>query len=248
MLQSQAKLPGGVLTRLKDYEIEAWLRSPDEYRDIYVLGKQPTSPNWRQMAQYAVNHILNDCHAIPPKQRSTAAVLQRIYERWKINPGLFQSKVHYVMVLAAVTDQLLKYFAAQPKDTEPLLLFESFTAVIQELQLELSMIFQVAQWTKEGLHIQKIVVNEDPALWNGYVQMMTLFSCNGFGNLPAKIEWIGLLSGKRRVYYPREKDVAGAVDYMEWVRSGMEKTHLNPDYSSEEGHRWDCYMMPSIIQ
>lgn len=63
---------------------------------------------------------------------------------------------------------------------------------------------------------KKIVVNEDPALWNGYVQMMTLFSRNGFGNLPAKIEWIGLLSGKRRVYYPRNKDVAGAVDYMEW--------------------------------
>lgn len=251
MRRSQAEFPTGAFARLKDYEMEAWLRCPEDYYSTYVLGKPPISPNWRQMAQYAVNYILNDCFEIPVQQRSAAAVLSRIYHRWKINPGLFESRVHYVTVLAAVTDQLLKYFASRKKHTAPLFLFESFTTAVEELQLELSIIFQVAEWTKEGLHIQKIVVDDEPAVWEGTMHWMTLFSLSGFGILPAKIEWIGLLSGKRKVYRPRSKDIALSIDYMERVRSGMGKWNpgpLYPDYSSKEVHPWACYMTPSIIQ
>lgn len=57
-------------------------------------------PKRNSWSGYAVNYVLNECFDIPAQQHSAAAVLKRIYERWKINPGLYESKAYYVTVLA----------------------------------------------------------------------------------------------------------------------------------------------------
>lgn len=87
------------------------------------------------------------------------------------------------------------------------------------------MIFQVAEWGEDGLHVKRLAIDEDPALWRAYAHLTTLVCQYAFGVLPAKIEWIGLMSGKHRVYRPQPEDVGRAEEYLAYVQSGMEKWH-----------------------
>lgn len=202
---------------IKDYEFEELMRCPFKYYKRHIKGEKSNSLHWRQMVQYAVNHVINDIYSLPVEARSQAKIFECIHTRWKINMRLFGSKAHYNQILATVTTALLDYFSADFTEVPPLFLFESFSTWIEELQTELSMIFQVVEWSEQAFIIKKVLVDEDADVITVFKHMAILFSHKAFDRLPERIEIFSVLSGKTLIIEPEGmEDITKAIDYL-WL-------------------------------
>ncbi|QGQ95952.1 hypothetical protein EHS13_14255 [Paenibacillus psychroresistens] len=210
---------------IKDYEFEELMRCPFKYYKRHVKGEKSNSLHWRQMVQYAVNHVINDIYSLPVEARSQARIYEIIHTRWKINMRLFESKAHYNQILAHVTTALLDHFSADFAKEPPLFLFETFSTWIEELQTELSMIFQVVEWSEQTFVIKKILVDEDSDVITVFKHMAILFSHKAFARLPSRIEIFSVLSGKTTIIEPKgTEDITQAIDYL-WLTQQLLPTN-----------------------
>lgn len=200
---------------IKDYEFEELMRCPFKYYKRHIKGENSSSLNWRQMVQYAVNHIINDIYTLPVEARSQARIFEIIHTRWRINKRLFESQAQYNQVRSTVTVSLLNHFSSAFTAAPPLFLFESHSTWIEELQTELSIIFQLVEWTEQSYVIKKILVDEDPDVINVFKHMVILFSHRAFGKLPERIEIFSVLSEKIIVIEPNDQeDLSIAIDFL----------------------------------
>jgi hypothetical protein len=211
-----------------DDHLEELIRHSYKFYPKPTSGKEYTHFQWRQLVQNTVNHIINEFYQLPLKTRSSLKVLELIQRYWIKRVDLFDSKAHYYTVLAKITDHLLRNLISNRHGPPPVFLFEKFNTWIEELQIHLSMTFQVAEWTNKSFVIKKYIVDDKEDVLLSFQHLAVVFCQKAFQTLPERIEVISLLSGKTHQYYPKADDVRQALDYLLLVKHLLQgsKTHL----------------------
>lgn len=209
--------------RLEDYKLEELLRSPERFAKIQSGSKRDSGVNWRQMVQFAAMHSVNDFYKLPAEAR-TRVTVEAAVERWWTNRNYkFHSNEHFLQMKQAVISNLGAFLVDEPCCSTPIILFEQLTAYIDELDMELSQIFHVVSEDAEGAAddfiVQKFAVDTDADSLDLLFHMTSVFCANAFEKLPARIEVLSLLSGKRILFKPDAASLKRSYDFMYLVKS-----------------------------
>lgn len=141
------------------------------------IEKRKKSINWRQVAQHVVNKVVYSFYQLPAEHRHAGKVLRLIDEYWsKVSPRMFESRIHYYLVIAKITDYLMENITAESKRTPPLFLFEKLNTYIEELGVDLSLTFDVAEWSDSSFVIKKYLVDASPEMLTLYYHLSIVFS------------------------------------------------------------------------
>lgn len=217
--------------RIEDYKLEELLRMPLRSEAGHYRGRSG-HVDWRQLAQYAASHCVNDFYSLPLEARTQRTLAELVERRWTNRHYRFLSNEHFWQTKTAVERHLASFLLEKYRDCRPIVLFEQLSTYIKELGMELSQIFQLIVADKDALEhsdagytVQKYMVDENEAAVSAFIHMTTVFCANAFGALPSRIEALFLLSGKRHVYYPDESSWTKSLDYMRLAASLLPQAH-----------------------
>lgn len=213
----QKKQPA--LKSLSDQSLEGLLRCPYQYYHQQVLGQFRTFLNWKQLVQRSIHRVVQAYYQLPVTARTPEQVLQLIQAHWSDQMQAFDSKEHFLMVLANVSNHLVQALETARQDAPPLFLYEDQKVWMEELQLELVLSFHVAEWTETSFRIRKYTVEEQGESFEAFRHMAIAFSHRAFGRVPEEIEMVSLLSGRTHRARPTEADVANALQYLQLMPS-----------------------------
>ncbi|WP_139491954.1 hypothetical protein [Brevibacillus dissolubilis] len=229
------------VTTIADFHLEDFLHSPKEFLQKHVLKKGASALTWQQLAQATVNQVVRDYHKLPPDKRHAQTILEMVQRYWVKKVEVFESHAHYYMVLAQITDHLLQFLLPLRGHQEPVLLHERLRVYSEEVQVELSMTFQVMEWSEQSFVIRKYIVKDDAQVWDSYRFMTTLFCAKAFQQLPEKIEVYSMLSGNVYQCQPSQDDIGKAVDYVHLAKHALQETryyahkHVNTEKHEPSG-------------
>jgi hypothetical protein len=188
-----------------------------------LIEKKKKSINWRQIVQHVVNKVVYSFYQLPEKSRHSINVLRLIDEYWgKVSPQIFESRVQYYMVIAKITDYLLVNVHAESKKTPPLFLFEKLTTYIEELDVDLSLTFDVAEWSDSTFVVKKYLVDATPEMLTLYYHLSIVFSEKVLKRTPKSIEVVTLLDGKKHVFIPTPEDLEKGLHYLQVMKVSIE--------------------------
>jgi hypothetical protein len=188
-----------------------------------LIEKKKKSINWRQIVQHVVNKVVYSFYQLPEKSRHSINVLRLIDEYWgKVSPEIFESRVQYYMVIAKITDYLLVNVHAESKKTPPLFLFEKLTTYIEELDVDLSLTFDVAEWSDSTFVVKKYLVDATPEMLTLYYHLSIVFSEKVLKRTPKSIEVVTLLDGKKHVFIPTPEDLEKGLHYLQVMKVSIE--------------------------
>ena len=219
---------------LTDYHLEAFLKCPYKFYYQFIQGKRKDENKWREIVQLSVNKVVHEFYKMPLKQRNTLTALKLIQHNWNMIPlQLFEDKAHYYTILAGVTDHLLKSLT-ENVSSSPLFLYEKFNIFVEEINIDISLTFEVGEWEKDAFSIKKFLVEADESLVKLFTYLTILFSHKAFSMLPEKIELVSLLDGRNYVFYPTEADIPKALAYLDFLKEHIQKPQ---DYIKLESAR-----------
>ncbi|MEW9670272.1 hypothetical protein [Ammoniphilus sp. 3BR4] len=217
------KKPVVSIKTIADYHLEEFMRCSYQFYYRHLLGQATTYQSWRHMVQQTVNQVVMGYNQCPEPQRSSVKILELIHRYWIKKVELFHSREHYLTVLGEITSNLLKYLLTERKENPPLFLYEKFKTNVEELQIDLAMTFQVAEWSGESFRLKKYVIDAEPEFYITYKHLAVLFSQKAFQQLPERIEIIHLLTGQEHVFYPAKEDVMDAIGYFRLTKDLLQK-------------------------
>jgi hypothetical protein len=202
---------------LTDYHLESFLRCPYKFYYRHILTANSNELYWRQYVQATINKIVQSYYSLPFKAQTQFGALKLINQYWnELNIELFDSKVEYYLVLAKVTDHLLKFL--KQNQSSKIFLYEKQTAFIQELETELSLTIDIGEWSKNSFIIRKYLLETDQEMAKLYNYLITVFSHQAFERLPERIEIINLMTGEQYSYTPAKKDVNEGLLYLKSMK------------------------------
>lgn len=236
-MHSETHMPG-----IADYQLEEYLRCPHKYYNKYILRQSTDHLNWRQLVQYAVHHAIHEHYSLPAESRSSRKVQEFIDRHWTNKVYRFESEHHFHRVKSTVTQNLLLELFPGNVPVPPLMLFENISVWIDELQAEMSMIFQVVHWTKQSFVIQKFLANEDIDVMTAFVHMASVVSRKAFQTMPEQIEIITLMTGEKHVYRPKEEILTSSLDYLRLMYGLFQETTV----FKKSGSVHECTACPFI--
>ncbi|TXK76334.1 hypothetical protein [Paenibacillus sp. N3.4] len=221
---------------IEDYKLEAFMVDRLQTIDSRPSKQPKKDVKWSQLVQYAVNYVIHDLYALPQEQRTAECVAALVENRWTNRHYKFESFAHFKACKQLVIDNLTKYVKQMPCSIHPILLFEQWRSTIPPLNVELSMIFQVAFMPPaseaSGLVIQKFIVEDQVTLISTFVHMTAVFCLHAFGHIPDRIEVYSMLSDNVYSYRPHRENISSSYDYMKLVASCLyeskqQQLHLN---------------------
>ena len=210
--------------RLHDYRVEHKIVSGADHSADNRLST--ALPRWHQQVQYALGHTLNDFYSLQPDVRRETPIQFLLERRWPHKGNSFTSLLHYWDIKTSITDELMRMASVNHLQDIPIMLYEQWSIAVPELNMELSMIFQLvwkSQTDKNGLIIQKYVVTADEELITGFLHMTNVFCQKAFGVSPEKVEIYSLLDGKKHSYDGSIIPLAESLDYVRLLSVYMEK-------------------------
>jgi hypothetical protein len=214
---------------MTDYHLESFIRCPYKFYYQHVLSLNPSQVKWRQVVQIIINQVVQNFYQLPPNAQHKLNLLKLIDRSWKnVSPQLFESKVYYYMVLAKTTDHLLQYLVMKKKQKPPLFLYQKLNTYIEEMETQLSLTFELAEWSPHSFTVKKFLVEADEEMIQLYYHLIVVFSNEAFGKLPDRIEIITLLEGEKYTYSPTMNNVTQGIMYLEYMKDLLQ--HPN-DYS-----------------
>ncbi len=221
------------VVRIEDFRLEELLRSPEQFAKKQALRrKREGDVNWRQMTQYAASHAVNDFYALPVEARTADAIAASV-ERWWTNRNYkFLTDEHYLQTKQTVIENLEIFLLGGACSPNPIICFEQMTTYVDDLDMELSQIFHTVIEDKgdsagTGAYtVQKFVVDADREALELLFHMTSVFGESAFGRLPARIEALSLLDGKRITFEPSDKSLEYSYDYMYLVKTLLPETDV----------------------
>ncbi|MBY0096110.1 PD-(D/E)XK nuclease family protein [Mesobacillus maritimus] len=200
---------------ITDYHLESFLRCPYRFYYQHILSLDSSQVKWRQVVQSIINKVVYSFYLLPANEQNTLHVLKLVDHYWKnMNPKAFESKVHYYMVLAKTTDQLLQFLVPKTEQVPPLFLYKKMNTYVEELESDLSLTFELVEWTNNSFKVKKFLVEADEEMVHLYLHMLVVFSDKAFKKLPEKIEIITLLDGKKHSFSPSKSNVDQGILYL----------------------------------
>lgn len=163
--------------RLHDYRMEHIMLGGTEN---LASGAPATGlPRWRQQVQYAVGHTLNDFYSLLPEVRRETPIQFLLERRYSPRGDAFPSLLQYWDIKTSVADELMRIVSSNHLQEIPVMLYEQWHVPVPALNLELSMITQLA-WnsSKSGrsVNIQKFMVNGNEDIITGFMHMVMFFA------------------------------------------------------------------------
>jgi hypothetical protein len=230
-----------MLQTLSNTYLEEFTRCPYKFY-LQFLKKQPFGCTWRQLVQISVNQIVKHFYQSPVGQRTAVTVLQLIEQYWKhIDVSYFQSKKDYYLVLAKVSDHLLKFLLDDEQRCEPtLFLYEKFHVFIEELKVNLSLQFEVGHWEDDRYIVKKYMLDDHNEIFEAFVNMTIVFTKHAFHKLPNKVIIYSLLSGRQCEYYLDETMYPQALNYLKTLKQTLE----NPESFHRKIINLECGTCP----
>ena len=229
--------PIPAVIRIEDYKLEELLRCPERFAGMKSGRKQEKRIGWRQLAQYAASHSVNDFFMLPREARTRAALEAAIGRRWTNRIQTFHSNEHYLQMKHTVADRLARFLVEKPVCCEPMIVFEQLTSYVEELDLELSQIFHLISACEGGspvaYKVVKFVANADEDTLELLFHMTSVFGMSAFGSLPACIEVVPVLEEGHYLFRPDEETLEQSMDYMYLVKSLLPQADVfkvNPVY------------------
>ncbi|WHZ00812.1 hypothetical protein QNH48_17355 [Neobacillus sp. YX16] len=187
------------------------------------IEKRKKSINWRQVAQHVVNKVVYSFYQLPAEHRHSGKVLRLIDEYWsKVSPQIFESRIQYYLVIAKITDYLMENITAESKRTPPLFLFEKLNTYIEELEVDLSLTFDVAEWSDSSFVIKKYLVDASPEMLTLYYHLSIVFSEKVLKRTPKRVEVVTLLDGMKHVFTPTKEDLQEGLNYLQVMKYSIE--------------------------
>lgn len=204
----------GTMQILTDYQLESWIRSSSQE------GRSDRSddPDWKQLTQYAAYHAINDWYSLPVQSRTFERLTKQFERRWTNKFRKFQSKAFYMDVKAMVLAHLHEALTSENAVEWPIMLFESSDVWVEELDLGLSMIFQVMENTQDSFVIHKYMMEDNEAAAQLFGHMTVVFCHKAFGRLPERLQLFNMLNGKSYRIELEEMDVTKSMDYLRLVK------------------------------
>ncbi|PEO47066.1 hypothetical protein CN563_12530 [Bacillus sp. AFS026049] len=220
------------IATLTDYHLQDFIRCPYQFYYFHIEGKITTQSDRRKMVQVVVNQVISRYYKLPPKSQTTKKVLEFIDDHWSaIEVRQFESKIHYYKTLANITDHLLQCLTTERIENPPLFLYEKFNMNMDELGTELSLTFDLAEWSGNSFIIKKYLVDTDEEMNLLFNNMISVFCEKAFGQLPERIEIYSLMEGKKETLIPTKKDVSGGLEYLNMIKNLLQepKKYLKTD-------------------
>ncbi|WP_394236972.1 hypothetical protein [Niallia oryzisoli] len=210
---------------LTDNHLESFIRCPNQFYHQYILRKKSSGEGtWRQMVEFSVQKIILDYYRLPLKEQNVLNLLKLIDQyREYIHPGLFESKVQYYVTLAKITDHLLLFLTSKQQDEPPLFLFERLQVNVKELNINLSLTFDIGEWFNNRFIVKKYLLDIDERIVTLYKYLLAVFSKKAFGIIPDRIELFSLIDGNRHILSLTEQDVAKGLMYLDLVKGHIQK-------------------------
>ncbi|WP_404328115.1 PD-(D/E)XK nuclease family protein [Mesobacillus maritimus] len=221
---------------ITDYHLESFLRCPYRFYYQHILSLDSSQVKWRQLVQSIINHVVYSFYQLSRNEQNKLHVLKLVDRYWKnVNPKAFESKVHYYMVLAKTTEQLLQFLVPKTEQHPPLFLYEKMNTYVEELEIDLSLTFELVEWTKKSFMVKKFLVEADEEMVQLYLHMLVVFSDKAFGKLPEKIEIITLLDGKKYGFSPTMSNVEQGIVYLNKMKRTIKQpiTYLKTSSMAE---------------
>lgn len=221
---------------MTDYHLYDFMRCPHKFYFRHVKRREPSSFEWQPMVQAVVNQIIIDYYTAPVGKQTTIFLLERLEEHWKkVRIGMFASKAEYYIVLAKLTDHLLQFMGNDTNKTPPLFLYEKLQTYMEELGVQISLTFEVGEWSSQSFIIKKYVVDANEEMVALFQKLATVFSHKAFGVLPEKIEIVNLIEGTRYTYIPKTEDINVGIQYLQMMKEVLiEPTHYTRTASFSE--------------
>ncbi|MFJ7364426.1 hypothetical protein ACIQWQ_09920 [Peribacillus frigoritolerans] len=215
------------IATLTDYHLQDFIRCPYQFYFFYIKGKTATQLNWRKKVQFVVNQVISRYYKLPPICQTAKKVMELIDEYWSaIDVRQFESKIHYYKALANITDHLLQFLTSKKIEYPPVFLYEKCNINIDELGTELSLTFEVAEWSSNSFIIKKYLVDTDEEMNLLFNNMISVFCEKAFGQLPERIEIFSLMEGKIETYIPTKKDVSEGLEYLNIIKNLLQEPSM----------------------
>lgn len=226
---------------MTDYHLESFIRCPYKFYYQHVLLLNPRQVKWKQMTQFIINQVIHNFYQLPLDEQNKLNVLKLIHRYWEnVSPNLFESKVHYYTILAKTTDHLLQFLSIKKKKKPPLFLYQKLNTYIEELETQLSLTFELAEWSTGSFTIKKFLVEADEEMIQLYNHLMVVFSKEAFGKLPERIEIITLLEGKKYTFSPTMNHVTQGIMYLNYMKNLLQ----HPNNYSKTNSLTECRSCP----
>jgi hypothetical protein len=209
---------------MTDYHLESFIRCPYKFYYQHILSLNSSQVKWRQVVQLIINQVVQEFYKLPLDAQNKISVFNLIDRYWKnVSFRLFESKIHYYIVLAKITDHLLQFLSTKNNQKPLLFLYEKLNIYIEELETQLSLTFELAEWSTHSFTIKKHLVDADEEMIKLYNHLMVVFSEKAFGKLPERIEIINLLEGKKYTYSPTRDDVNQGIMYLNYMKNLLQQ-------------------------
>ncbi|NSL50222.1 hypothetical protein [Calidifontibacillus erzurumensis] len=206
-----------------DY-IESLIRCPHKFFHQHHLSFDTKQEKRRKIVQQVINQVIKEYYLLLPEMKNKFNFLKLIDKYWKnIHPNIFESRADYYIHLAKITDHLLQFLTVDRQKRPPLFLYQTFNAYIEDLGTELSLTFEVGEWTKDSFIVKKFLVEADEYLMNLYHNLIVVFSHEAFGKLPEKIEMITLLEGKKHTLPVTSEQVTRGKQYLSLLKNFLKQ-------------------------
>ncbi|MFP7298237.1 hypothetical protein [Neobacillus niacini] len=189
------------------------------------IEKRRKSINWRQVVQHVVNKVVYSFYQLPVERRDSGSVLRLIDKYWsKVSPQIFDSRLQYYLVIAKITDYLMENITAESKKTPPLFLFEKLNTYFEELEVDLSLTFDVAEWSHSSFVIKKYLLDATPEMLTLYNHLSVVFSEKVLKRTPLRVEVVTLLDGRKHVFTPTKEDIQEGLNYLQVMKYSIQNS------------------------
>ncbi|MGO4888220.1 hypothetical protein ACJ2A9_10720 [Anaerobacillus sp. MEB173] len=160
------------------------------------MNKHTSKPRikncWKSEIQNSVMKIINIYTNIPVTKRSPFILLSLIEKCWNKQDSIYESKVHYYVTLAAVTNYLLQYVMK---------IDEGYYQESRVVGMQHSFLYNKRK--SGGYTILTAAVDDNPEILQALVEQILVESEKVYGELPHNIEIYSLLTGKSIFFYPK---------------------------------------------
>lgn len=209
------------------------------YYDYYEKKKRRL--DWRQIVQHVVNQVVHSFYQLPAEHRHTLKVLSLTAHYWsKVSPQIFESRIQYYQVIAKITDYLMENLTANSKNVPPLFLFERLNTYVGELEVNLSLTFDVVEWSDSSFVIKKYLVEATPEMLKLYYHLSIVFSEKVLQLRPKRMEIITLMDGKKHIFTPTAEDIEEGLKYLQFIKDLIE----DPSRYSKTYNDKECPICP----
>jgi hypothetical protein len=222
------------LVRMEDAKIEQMLRgggvSPNNGRyngGAGANGKNRSREGWTRLALLSACLAVHDICMVPRHGRTEAMVEAACLRRFSNRHRQFHSGEHYLQTRYEMIRHLQTFFVREPCEGAVMACFEAFTVYVEELDMELSQQFHLITMQGDvegdgGYVVQKLVADDNAESLELYFHMTVVFGMSAFGRLPARVEALLPLTGRRIVMKPEWQQWSRSLDYMRLVKSMLD--------------------------